>query len=432
MRFFIKLIIAIFVIAAASYGYMWYKNKSIVDSIITDNGGSYKNTYVDLNGDSVINDINFPIPGDTASVKVSNVRIGAGSLVDNLKIYRAYKKGDQTLLPKSFKYNVNLSRLDMPMDFDNFDNQGDTDILSKIFFSGCGDKKSLEASDLNNFGINSLLGDMNFSLSLDQYSNNFVFNADVFFDKLQSGKIQLDIKNFSFDNPMNVKLRKGMFEVSDNGMQSEIYKMCAKKQGMSLDEYKERHIAYLKHLLFQENLFFSPEFYEGYSKYYSNPQTIKLSFMPTQDYSPTEFFVGMQNIPSFLRKTNAELFINNKAIAPLYGNRPDPSELPSLDIEAPEEEIKYIRGLTIQPTAVSQMGKYVGYDAFFSYRGKKYKGQIQSVSGGTATVKYELTVGNTVAKPFAMKDISNLRIRREFSSEVKNEAEKAIKEAVGG
>lgn len=429
MRFFIKALLFLIIAAIAFYGYAWYENKKEVDSIIVDNGGSYGNTYIDLNGDSITNDIQFPIPGSGDTITIEQARIGTGNLLTNIKLGRAFSKEDMSKLPKRFDLIADLKRVKAPIPAD-MDSQGGSTYMPEFVFAGCDNKKALNYDDLKSFGISEVVMDAKLVATVDTLANNLKTDLYLAADKVNVSKVVFNIKNFDFDNPFNMALGGGYIEITDSGLHKNIIDMCAKKKNMSVDEYTNRHIAYLKHYFFQEDTFLSPAFYEQYAQYIKNPRNVKFKFLPSDSLQA----MNLANMSSqaLMRKLNLELFINDKPVQQLYGNRPDPSELPSLDIEAPEEEVQYIRGLTIQPTAVGQMGKYVGYDAFFNYRGKKYKGQIQSVSGGTATVKYELTVGNTVAKPFAMKDISNLRIRREFSSEVKNEAEKAVKEAVGG
>lgn len=425
MRFFIKAFLFLIVGAISFYGFSWYENKKEVDNIIVNGGGSYRSTYIDLNGDSITNGIRFPIPGSSDTVTVEQVRIGTGNLLTNIKLGRAFSKEDISKLPKRFDFIIDLKKIKMPIPSDMMDSEDGDNIMPELVFAGCDNKKSLSYDDITSFGVDEIIGDIKVVTTVDTLANNLKADLYLSADKMNITKAVFNIKNFNLDNPFNMALGGGFVEITDSGLHKNIIDMCAKKKNMSVKEYTDRHIAYLKHYFFQENTFLSSDFYEQYAQYITNPRNIKFKFLPSDSLQAMSF--GNMSHQALMRKLNLELYINDKPVQQLYGNRPDPSELPQLDIEAPEEEIQYVHGLTIQPTAVNQMGKYIDYYAFFNYRGKKYKGRIQSVSGGTVIVKYELTAGNIIAKPFAMKDISNLKIRREFSTEAKDGAEKVVK-----
>ncbi len=414
MRFFIRFFIFLLVIGAAAYGYAWYKNKQAVDDLITKNGGSYSSTYIDANGDSVIKGISFQIPGLPQPATVEELRTGTGNILTNIKVSKAFNSNDLASLPEHFDVYFDVKGAKIPLDpiMDQATPASSNDFFGAATYAGCGDRRAMSISDLSSLGIYALDSDAKIKLTLDN-SNRKAF-ADIYInlDKLNTTKINLSIKNFNMANPLGLSFGGGSIEIADNGIQRDINAICAKESELSEKQYTERHISYLKHLLFQENIFLSPEFYEQYAKYHSNPRSIKMSFNPSNDLQPMSLMGASPRRLLNLLNTNVQL--NDNSITPLFGNRPDPSELPQLDLVTPEDDgLTTIYGLKRQDTAVSSIGRYVGYNAYFDYRGNKYKGKIKSVTGSAVNVRYEVSTGNYVEKPFRLSDISNLEVRRE-------------------
>ncbi len=418
MKFFIRFFIFLLILAAAAYGYAWHKNKQAVDDIIVKNGGSYKSSYVDINGDSVTTDINFQLPGSSQNITISEVRVGTGSLLSNFKVSKAFASNDLDSLPDHFNLVLDVKEARLPLDpaMDSA-NSGSDLFFNKATFAGCGDRLDLSVADLSDFGISSLLTDTRVQMSIDQTSSKAFADVYINLDKFNTTKLKFTLNNFNFNNPFGMGIGGGSIEFSDNGIQRNIIALCAKENELSEKQFTERHISYLKHLLFQENIYLSPEFYQQYAKYHTNPRSLKLNFQPSDSLQPMSLMgVSARRLLSLL---NAEILINDVSITPLFGNKPDPSELPQLDKVTPEDDgITTIYGLRVQPTAISSIGRYIGYDAYFDYRGQKYKGQILSVSGSSATIRYEINTGNKVTKPFQLNEISNLRIRREYTPPV--------------
>ncbi|WP_251358554.1 hypothetical protein [Kangiella sp. TOML190] len=414
MRFFIRLFLFLIVIAALVYGYAWYKNKQSVDSMIINNGGSYDSTYLDLNGDSVIKGIRFNIPGLSDAATVQELRMGTGSLLTNVRVAKAFANQDLEGLPNHFDLLFDAKGAKLPLDpaMDQT-NAGATPFLNLATFAGCGNRTDLSVADLSSLGIYALTSDAKVKVSIDKTNSKAFADFYINLDKLSTLKMDFRLDGFSFTNPFGMGLGGGSIEVSDNGIQRDINKLCAQESNLSEKQYTERHISYLKHLLFRENIYLSPEFYQTYAAYHANPRSIKLKFHPDSSLQPMSLAgVSPRRLMSLL---NADVMINDQSITPLFGNRPDPSELPELDEVTPEEStLTIVQGLTVQPTAVASLANYVGYDAFFNYRGQKYKGEILSVSGDNALIKYEINAGNRVSKPFAISEIKNLRVRREF------------------
>ncbi len=413
MRFFIRFFIFILVIAAAAYGYAWYKNKQAIDSIIVANGGSYSSTYIDINGDSVTKGISIPIPGLSKPLTFGEVRTGTGNILTNVKVTKALGSQDLESLPKHFDIYFNFDRAKLPFDpiMDDVANQ-ESNLYSDLTFAGCGTRNDLSYSDLQAAGISALESDARIKLTVDNSARKAFADIYVLIDKFNTTKFNLTFNNFNFNNPLGITVGGGSLELADNGIQREINALCANETALTEKQYTERHISHVKHMLFKENIFLSPEFYTLYEKYHGNPRSIKLYFQPTDSLQPLSLMSATpRRLVSLL---NANVSLNDQAVTPLFGNRPDPSELPQLDVVTPEEvTVKTILGLKVQDTPVSDIGKYVGYDTYFNYRGKEYKGEIRSVRGSTANIRYEISTGNYVEKPFRIRDISDLRVRRE-------------------
>lgn len=413
MRFFIRFFIFLLVIAAAAYGYAWYKNKQAVDDLIVKNGGSYDSTYIDFNGDSVIKGIRFALPGLSEAASIDEVRTGTGNILTNVKVSKALDSQDLQALPDNFDIYFDVKGAQMPLD-PMMDQAGgnEEDFFSNATFAGCGNRKNLSVSDLGMVGINALKTDSKVKLTVDKANSKAYADLYINLDKFNTTKLNLSINNFNFNNPMGLTFAGGAIEVADNGIQRDIVSLCAKESKLSEKQFTERHISYLKHLLFKENIFLSPEFYQLYENYHANPRSVKFNFQPTNSIQPLSLMsASPQRLISML---NLSVSLNDKTVTPLMGNRPDPSELPELDAVTPEDDgLKVVYGLKRQDTAVSNIGRYVGYDAYFDYRGNKYKGKILSVGSSTAKIRYEVSTGNYVEKPFRLKDISNLEVRRE-------------------
>ncbi len=413
MKFFIRLFIFLLIIGAAAYGYAWYKNKQAWDDLIIKNGGSYDTTYVDINGDSVIKGISFQIPGLAQPATIESLRTGTGNILSNIKVSKAIASKDLASLPEYFDVYLDVVAAQLPLDPIMDQATGNQpNFFNKASFAGCGDRTQLSFYDLGSMGINALKTDSKIKFSFDNASKKVFSDFYINLDKFNTTKLNLTLDNFSFNNPMGITLANGSIEVADNGVQRDILSLCANEAQLTEQQFTERHISYLKHLLFQENVFFSPEFYQEYAKYYANPRSIKFSFNPTNSLAPVSLMGSSAR--RLLSTLNVNIALNDKTITPLFGNRPDPSELPELDKVTPEDDgLTTIYGLKLQDTAVSSMAKYVGYDVHFNYRGKKYKGDIISVGGSTANIRYEISTGNYVEKPFRLSEISDLLVRRE-------------------
>lgn len=416
MKFFIRIFMFLIVIGAAAYGYAWYKNKQAVDQIITPAGGSYDSTYIDVNGDSIINGIRFPMPGTSQTASIESIRMGTGSLMSNVKLAKAFGSKDFNSLPQHFDlvFDVKGAKLPLDLSMDTTSSNSNDVFFNKAAFAGCGDRTDLSVADLSALKIYALSTDSKMKFTVDRQSNKAYADLYLDFDQLNTTKLKFSLDNFSFNNPFGVNLSSGSLEVSDNGIQRDIASLCAKESGLSEKQFTQRHISYLKHLLYNENIFLSPEFYAEYSQYHGNPRTIKATFHPDKSLQPMSLMgVSARRLISLL---NADIKINDKSITPLFGNRPDPSELPQLDeVTIERSTLRTVQGLTVQATSVSNIARYAGYDAYFNYRGKKYKGQIISVSNGNAIIRYEFNAGNRIAKPFALSDITKLRVRREYA-----------------
>ncbi|NVJ66035.1 MAG: hypothetical protein HWE16_06060 [Gammaproteobacteria bacterium] len=424
MRFFIRFFIFLLVIGAAAYGYAWYKNKQAVDDLIVNKfKGSYRTTYIDVNGDSVIKGMSFNIPGLPQAATIDELRTGTGNILTNIKASKAFDANDLASLPDHFDLYFDVKGAKVPLDpiMDQASGNGTDNFFNNSTYAGCGDRRTMSIADLSALGIYSLDSDAKVKFTLDN-SNKKAF-ADIYInlDKLNTTKINLSLNNFNVANPMGLSMSGGSIEVADNGIQRDINALCAKESELSEKQYTERHISYLKHLLFQENIYLSPEFYEQYAKYHANPRSIKISFHPSNDLQPMALMGASPR--RLLSMLNTDVQLNDKSITPLFGNRPAPEELPQLDQVTPEDDgLTTIYGLKRQDTPVSSIGRYVGYDAYFDYRGDKFKGKIKSVSGSSAYIRYEVSTGNYVEKPFRLRDMSNLEVRREQSPPAETEA----------
>ena len=75
-----------------AYGYIWYKNKQMIDDAFSmikmQTSASYDSTYVSLDGKSVTTGIEITMPGTAQKITVKEFRFGTGSLLDSFKLVR--------------------------------------------------------------------------------------------------------------------------------------------------------------------------------------------------------------------------------------------------------------------------------------------------------------------------------------------------------
>ena len=92
MKFFTRLLIIVLILAGLAYGYIWYKNKQMIDDLFSfvkmQTPASYDTTYVSLDGKSVTKDIEITIPGTAQKATIKELRFGTGSLLESFKNFR--------------------------------------------------------------------------------------------------------------------------------------------------------------------------------------------------------------------------------------------------------------------------------------------------------------------------------------------------------
>ncbi|AOE51035.1 hypothetical protein [Kangiella sediminilitoris] len=419
MKFFTRLLIIVLVLAGLAYGYIWYKNKQLIDDIFTtlkmQAPATYDNTYVSLDGKSVTTGIEINIPGTRQKATIEEIRFGTDSLLQSFKLVRSIESGQY--LESSQNFSAEIKQLQLPLTTSmesNDDSANQSSLFSEILLAGCDGKRSIEVSDLLDMGYQQVTLDFSTAMTFDKHINQA--NLNVYMNAGTYGSINID---FLFDqlNPNapipNPKLKSIKAEVLSSGFTKQLTQHCAKLENLELAQYYPRHMDYLRHVLYDKNLHFSDEFYATYNDYIKNPRSVRFESFPSESiYSMELVNMSAQRMVSVL---NLRLFMNDKRVQPLFGNPPLPSELPELDqvVEIEDDNLTQVQGLTLQDTDPETLASYVGYDARFDYRGKPFKGKITSVSGSTVRVNTVISSGNYLEMPFRVNEINNLKVRRE-------------------
>lgn len=416
MRFFIKAFLFLIVIAALGYGYIWYKNKSMVDDVFAQlnqmTSARYDSTHVGLDGKSVTSGIKISIPDTNTEVSIDEFQVGTDSLLNSIKLGRAFSSKQFDKLPTDYIVKLKGLKAPISLDMEPILSGNEPDFYTEMTFAGCGNKKQLDITDYGDLGYNQLNLDATTSITLNNSAGQAEW--DMYFSAKDFGSFKMnflvDNVNFAIPNP---KLRKMSIETADDGYTKKVNTLCSGIMNLSASQYTERHISYLKHMLYKKGIYLSKEFYELYTKYHADPRSIKLTSYP--DKAIEAFALGGMSINRLISSLNLNVALNDVEVGQLIGARPTADELPELDSVTPEEEtLTTIQGLTLQDTPVSDMAKYVGYQVYFDYRGKEYKGRVKSAGRSRAQIEVYFDAVNFIQQPFNYSEIKNLQVRREW------------------
>ena len=417
MRFFIKTFLFLIVIAALGYGFIWYKNKSMVDDIFAQlnyvTSARYDSTHVSLDGKSVTSGIRIAIPETNTHVTIQEFQIGTDSLVNSVKLARAIDSMQFDKLPANYIVKLKGLKAPISLDMEQMLSANEPDFFTEMTFAGCGDKKQLDITDYADLGYNQINLDASTSIVLDNSAGQAEWNTYVSAKDFGSFKIDFlvdNVNNLAIPNP---KIRSMSIETADDGYIKKVNTLCSGIMNLSANQYTERHISYLKHKLFQQGIYLSKDFYKLYTQYHADPRSIKLTSYP--DKSIEAFALGNMSTNRLISSLNLNIALNDVEVSHLMGARPTPEELPELDSVTPESITSYtLRGLSVQETPISDIAKYAGYQIYFDYRGKEYKGDLKAVSGNSAQVAVYFDAVNFYEQPFSISEMSNLEVRREW------------------
>lgn len=418
MKIFIRLFIFLLIAAGLAYGYIWYKNKQAIDDVFSQirmlTSASYDTTFVSLDGKSVTQGIKFTFPGTSTEATIEEFQIGTGSLIESFKLVRSMETRMLSDAPSSMSLKIKNFKFPLSMDLHSDASFAkEPDFLTKMQMAGCSNKQSIGISDLNKMGYSQISLDFDTGVSFDQHINQAKFTTYANAQDYGSFQIDFLLDNFS-QNSFSSKLKNITLTLNNDGYVNRLNEFCADLVGISKDQYQQRHLNYLKHVLYNESIYLSDEFFTQYSDYLTNPRSIKLSTYPDNSMDPAQLWSMSPQL--MVSSLNMIITINDHEIRQLFGARPNPEDLPPLDepVKVVDDSIETIQGLTLQETAPSELGKYINYQAYFDYRGNSYKGIIESVEGSIARINTQVSIGNNLQMPFKISEIRNLRIRREF------------------
>lgn len=421
MKLFIRLFIFLLIAAGLAYGYIWYKNKQAIDDIFSQlrmfTSASYDTTFVSIDGKSVTRGIKFTFPGTSTDATIDEFQIGTGSLIESFKLVRSIETRMLNDAPSSMVLKVDNFQFPLSLDLESDPSFAtEPDFFTKIQMAGCGNKHTVSISDMNEMGYNQISLDLNTSINYDHHINQAKFVA--YANARDYGSLQIDflMDNIS-QNSLNSKVKNITMTIKNDGYANRLNEFCADLVGVSKEDYYQRHLDYVTHLLYNESIYLSDEFYTQYADYVANPRNIRISTYPDNSMDP---FQLMSMSPQLMVSSlNMSITINDHEVRQLFGARPNPQDLPELDepIKVVDDNIETVQGLTLQETDPSQLGKYINYQAYFDYRGKSYKGVIESVEGSVARINTQVSAGNYLQMPFRVSEIRNLQVRREFNGD---------------
>ena len=418
MKVFIRLFVFLLVAAGLAYGYIWYKNKQAIDDIFSQlrmfTSASYESTFVSIDGKSVTRGIKFTFPGTSTDATIEEFQVGAGSLMESFKLIRSFETQTFDEFPSTVLMKVKNFQFPLTPDLQPSPTlSSEPDFYTKIQLAGCSNKRMIDINDLKDMGYSQMSLDFDTSINYDKHINQAKFIS--YFNAKDYGSFQIDflLDNVS-QNAFNTKLKSISMNVSNDGYVDRLNEFCAKLVDLPKEDYLQRHMNYLTHLFYNESIYLSDEFYSRYKDYITNPRNIKISTYPDNAMDPVQLFSMSPQL--MVSSLNMSITINDHEIQQLFGSRPNPEDLPKLDKQEKvvDDSIKTVQGLTLQDTKPSDLGKYINYQAYFDYRGKSYKGIIQSVEGSIARINTQVSAGNYLQMPFKISEIRNLQVRREY------------------
>ena len=423
MKLFTRLLIILLILAGLAYGYIWYKNKQMIDNVFTfikmQSPASYDSTYVSFDGKSVTTDIEITVPGSAQKATIKELRFGTNSLFQSFKLVRSIESGQYFGGVQDMGAEIKQLQFPLTSSMDsNSSFQAEPDLFTQISMAGCDNKDSLDVSDLNAMGYEQVTMDFSTDITYDKHINQA--NWNMYVNAGEYGSFNMDFlleqinPNALVQNP---KLKSITMESATPELTKRLFKYCADLEGLELEQYYQRHIDYLRHVLYDNNLHFSEDFYTAYEEYIRQPRSIKLESYPADAINSMEI---MNMSPQrMMNALSMRIFFNDKRVLQLFGNPPLPSELPELDqvVEVKDDNLTRVQGLTLQSTSPANLGAYIGYEARFNYRSKSYVGTVNSVSGATARIKTYISSGNYLEMPFRINEIKDLRVRREVEPE---------------
>lgn len=422
MKLFTRLLIILLILAGLAYGYIWYKNKQMIDNVFTfikmQSPASYDSTYVSFDGKSVTTDIEVTVPGSAQKATIKELRFGTDSLLQSFKLVRSIESGQYFGGVQNMSAEIKQLQFPLTASMDsNSTYETEPDLLTQMSLAGCDNKDSLDVSDLNAMGYQQVTLDFSTSTNYDKHINQANWNMYVNAGEYGSFKVDFLLDQI---NPnalvQNPKLKSITIESATPELTERLFTYCAELEGLELEQYYQRHIDYLRHVLYDNNLHFSEDFYTAYNDYIRQPRSIKLESYPEDAINSMEM---MNMSPQRMMSTlNMRVFFNDERVLQLFGNPPLPSELPELDqvVEVQDDNLTRVQGLTLQATSPANLGAYIGYEARFNYRGKSFVGTVNSVSGATARIKTFISSGNYLEMPFRIDEIKDLRVRREVEA----------------
>lgn len=422
MKIFIRLFIFLLIAAALAYGYIWYKNKQIIDEAFTSlrtlTSASYDSTFVSADGKSVTRGIKLTFPGTSTDATIEEIQVGTGNLIDSFKFIRSIESGMWAEDPNTLVFKIKNFQFPLTSDLDStsaFASSSESDLLTEMQLAGCANKNSVSISDLNEMGYSQISLDLDTSINIDPNLNQAKFTIYASARDYGSYQIEFLLDNFT-QNSFASKLKNVSMVLNNDGYVNRLNEYCADLVGISKEEYQQRHMDYLQHVLYNQSIYLSEEFFTQYAEYVENPRNIKISSYPDNSMDP---FQLMSMSPQLmLSSLNMTVTINDHEIRQLFGARPNPEDLPALDepVKVVDDSIETVQGLTLQDTDPSQLAKYINYQAYFDYRGKSYKGTIESVEGSVARINTQVSAGNYLQMPFRISEIRNLQVRREYQA----------------
>lgn len=421
MKIFIRLFIFLFIAAGLAYGYIWYKNKQAIDDIFSQlrmfTSASYDSTFVSLDGKSVTRGIKFTFPGTSTEATIEEFQVGTGSLIESFKLVRSIETRMISDAPSSMVLKVKNFQFPLSVDLQSDSTFApEPDFFTKTQMAGCGSKRSISIEDLNKMDYSQVSLDLNASVNYDHHINQATFTT--YANAKDYGSFQIDflMDNIS-QNAINSKLKNVTLTLQNDGYINRLNTFCADLVKVSEEEYHQRHLNYLMHLLYNESIYLSDEFYTQYADYVANPRSIVISTYPDNSMDPFQLFSMSPQL--MVSSLNMAITINDHEIRQLFGSRPTIDELPKLDepVKVVDDSIETVQGLTLQDTNPSDLANYINYQAYFDYRGKSYKGVIETVEGSVARINTQISTGNYLQMPFRISEIRNLQIRREYDQQ---------------
>ena len=240
-------------LAAAAYGFIWWKVSSAADDFAQQVSPfvdmTYQNVHIDLLGSEVgLLDVAFVPVGMEGSIDLELVKIKAPSWGYLLDFQKKMDKGE---IPESFNLDMQGLTLDMAsgymQDWARMAESAQREAGQGYDTLACGDLKYFSIADVRKMGYGKVRGDLALQYSFDKVDKQINFDMQSDTQSMMGMSMSMDIQVSSdklnlqtamFAQPQLKRVEMRFF---DRGYNNSRNRFCSKLNEEPVDAYRERY-----------------------------------------------------------------------------------------------------------------------------------------------------------------------------------------------